>query len=329
VTIELAITAGMTQMAKVTVDPAQVVGSGGGLSPALEITFKGSTNPRPNDSGIGVERITIQLWLPRQKPPVAIGAPATRFWPGGGGFHSSDRSSMETQFQLRFPMTVEQVRLLEAAATAAAPHELELELRGDVTVGWLPEVGGQMHGAGRDQLPPGIQNLGMFSQLQPFWTTEMHMNTLRLSREQLAKNILPGLGLDRVRLAAIRLPSGADALPQKLVGEYDAATRDFDAGRFREAIEKCRDVRYTIEQALGAKDTNGERVADQISKRGLAGERMVAFIDSIWKGLAELTNEAHHRSDTVAYTPTNARACLLTTAVMVEAISELLAPRPL
>jgi hypothetical protein len=60
--------------------------------------------------------------------------------------------------------------------------------------------------------------------------------------------------------------------------------------------------------------------------RGLASPRTVAAIDRIWRGLAELTSEAHHPEDHSAFTPVSARMTLLATAVMVEAISELLSP---
>ncbi len=284
---------------------------------------------RPADAGIGIERLTLQLWLPRQRPAVPLGLPATRHWPGGGGFHSSPEGTLPTHFQLRFPMTFDQLRLLEAAAITAAPGELELELRGDVSVGWMDRLGGGMFDPGRGELPPGIQTLGLFSQIQPFWVTGVQSNALRLTREQLAERILPGLGLDRVRLVTVRLPASGGVLPQKIVGEYDAARRDFDAGRYREAIQKCRNVRHTIEKAINASDKDGARVADQLGKFGAASPRTVAAIDLMWKGLAELTSEAHHPEDSSAFTGLSARMTLLATAVLVEAISELLTPRPI
>jgi hypothetical protein len=326
-TIDLRVTAGSgMQLATIRVDPSRIRGSGGALSPAIDMECDGLVPMRPNESAIGIERVTLQLWLQQPKPAVPLGLPATRHWPGGGGFHSSNRGNMPTNFRLRFALAFEQVRLLEAAAAHAGPDPLELELRGEVSVGWMRDVAGSMDDPRRAALPEAIQMLGLSSNLWPFWVADIQEQRLYLTREQLAQNVLPGLGLDRVRLAAIRLPSSSGPLPHKLVAEYDAALRDYDAGRYREAIAKCRDVRNTVENALGAKDAAGERVADRVGQAGRASPRLVTFIGAVWKGLADLTNEAAHPDEMSAFTPASARVCLLTTAVILEAITELLSP---
>jgi hypothetical protein len=326
-TIELRVIAGSgMQLATIAVDPSQIRGTGGALSPAIELSCDGAVPARPNEAAIGIARITLQLWLPRMQPPMPLGLPATRHWPGGGGFHSSPRGTMPTHFQLRFALTFDQVRLLEAEAAGMGAAPVELELRGDVSVGWMRDVAGSQDDPRRAQLPVGIQPLGLSSTLWPFWVADIHDQRLYLTREQLAQNVLPGLGLDRVRLAAIRLPTSGGPLPAEILGEYDAGLRDYDAGRYREAIEKCRDVRNTVEKALGARPTAGERVGDKVARAGRASPSMTAYINATWQGLAELTNEAHHATDASLFTPASARACLLTTAVILEAIADLLSP---
>lgn len=328
-TIELAVEAGSTQVARFRVDPARLRGVGGGLSPALEVSFDGEIPARAGGVAIGVERVSLELWLSAAKPPVPIGRGATHWWPGGS-FCSPENGANRTHFDLRFDLTHEQARLLEAEAARLAPHDLELEFRGDITVGWVEWVANTIRGAQglepQPEIPPELQRFGLISRFHPFWTTKLSGSPLRLSKEQLAQNVLPGLGMDRIRLATVRLPSGSGLLPNKIVPQYDAARLDYDAGRYREAIEKCRDVRNTIERALDAQDRDGERVADRVAQRGRCSPAMKALVGDAWRGLAVLTNDAHHPSDTSLFSPTSARTCLLLTATLVEAISELLSP---
>jgi hypothetical protein len=326
-TVELSVTAGSgMRLATISVDPARVRGVGGALSPAIEIECDGAVPSRPIDEAIGIERVSLQLWLTHARPAVPIGCPATRYWPGGGGFHSSTRGTIPAHFQMRFALTFEQVRLLEAEVARMGSGPLELELRGEVSVGWMRDVAGSQDDPRRAQLPAGLQALGLSSTLWPFWVAEIHDQRLYLTREQLAQNILSGLGLDRVRLAAIRLPIGSGPLPPEIVGQFDAAVRDHDAGRYREAIEKCRDVRNSVEQALGAKISAGQRVGDKVASGGRASPGLVSLIQALWDGLTTITNEAHHATDPALFTAAGSRACILTTAVALEAVSELLSP---
>lgn len=73
--------------------------------------------------------------------------------------------------------------------------------------------------------------LGTSSDLRPFWVADLQDQRVYVSQQQLAKNILPGLGLDRVRFAATRLPATGGPLPHTIFAEFDAAVRDYDAGR--------------------------------------------------------------------------------------------------
>lgn len=123
---------------------------------------------------------------------------------------------MPAHFPMRFALSFEQVRLLEAEVAQMGSGPLELELRGDVSVGWMRDVAGSQDDPRRAELPPAIQALGLSSTLWPFWVADIQEQRLYLTREQLAQNILPGVGLDRVRLAAIRLPGGGGPLPPEV-----------------------------------------------------------------------------------------------------------------
>lgn len=105
---------------------------------------------------------------------------------------------------------------------------------------------------------------------------------------------------------------------------FDAARREFDNGRYRECLQKCRDVRHEVEKLLHARNSEGQRVADRLAQRGLIpGDSLQwRFLDGVWAATAGLTSGAHHNAD-LTFTAREARAALLITAVLVEFVSEL------
>jgi hypothetical protein len=146
----------------------------------------------------------------------------------------------------------------------------------------------------------------------------------------LVNNVIPGLGLDRLRLIEIRVPSPGGSLPGAVVSLFDAARRDYDDGRYRECIQKCRDVRHAVEQYLGATGQNNT-VADQVAAR-LAlppNDPRHALIDQTWQGLAALTSQAHHIAHLDLSSVADARAALLLTASLLDYLGHLFAPPPI
>jgi hypothetical protein len=167
--------------------------------------------------------------------------------------------------------------------------------------------------------------MGLFSFVVPFWNTRIDDLPVRIPQSTWVDRVLPGLGLDRLRLVELALPAFGGPLPQEVVPHFDAARRDYDAGRYRECIQQCRSIRHAVERHLGA--TEKQPVQEQVGQRlgwpADSPQRM--FLAQTWKALVDLTNAALHRLDTV-FQARDARACLLTTAVLLEYLERLVGP---
>lgn len=146
--------------------------------------------------------------------------------------------------------------------------------------------------------------------------------TLHVGREQWAEQILPAVGLDRVRLVAVRLPSDGP-LPKEVTRVFDEARRHYDEGRYKESIKSCRDLRYVVERSLDA--VNGRRVATVVAdhRKASVDGPLYKFVDGVWSALVNLTDDASHPEFKV-FSRIDARACLLLTAAMVEALTDVL-----
>jgi hypothetical protein len=135
--------------------------------------------------------------------------------------------------------------------------------------------------------------------------------------------VLPPLGFSSLRLIEIALPMANSLLPEDLLSSFDFARRDYDLGKYRECIQRCRDVRNGVEHSLGA--TKQHPVADVIGDRlGLPADApQRAYLRNTWAGFADLTNAAHHLSTVQGMLRADAHVCLLTVALLLEYISQL------
>jgi hypothetical protein len=112
-------------------------------------------------------------------------------------------------------------------------------------------------------------------------------------------------------------------LPKEVVRLFDEARRHYDEGRYKETIKSCRDLRYAVEAALGAVD--GRRIAAVVAeqRRASVDGPLYKFVDGVWTALVNLTDDASH-PELKVFSRVDARACLLLTATMVEALTDLL-----
>jgi hypothetical protein len=118
--------------------------------------------------------------------------------------------------------------------------------------------------------------------------------TVPVPRSEWAEQILPAVGLNTMRLVACRLPRSGGSLGNDLTTWFDQARLKFDAGDYRGAIERARDVRNAVEQHLHS--SRAAPVALKVeTARGLPKHAPTTeFLDGVWRALADVTNEAHH-----------------------------------
>jgi hypothetical protein len=130
--------------------------------------------------------------------------------------------------------------------------------------------------------------------------------------------------MDRLRLVEISLPPGQSSfVPQEAVDFFDAARKEYDLGNYRECIEKSRYVRDALNRIL--KTTSSVRLGDVlVNQRGIPLEPTVRdFWDGVWQSWWNITNEGHHNPSPQPFTAQDARACLMTGAVILEFLGQL------
>jgi len=139
-----------------------------------------------------------------------------------------------------------------------------------------------------------------------------------VSASHWATQVVPAVGFGEYRMIEVQLPSPASPFPASAIWHFDNARIDYDQGKYRECIEKCRYVRHDIEQHLGAttKQSVGTVVAQQLGLPANGPQEKLA--NNLWKAFAEITNAGHHLAPTERLTRADAHACLMLAALLVE-----------
>jgi hypothetical protein len=301
------------------VDPLRIRGDGGPLMPAL-IVPAGLDLYGRKDQTVVLECLKAELWT---RPPtgarVRLGLPAIIQTIGSdqGPLQSLQQGAPAHPLELRFELIGGSMRLLDEYLQGSQGSVTELTITFQARVAWARQIL-------NDEPAP---DFGTVLELLPFWRTTTEEMQIQLPRERWARDIAPALGHDRVRLIAVQLPALDGVLGNELVPIFDAASRAYDAADWRECIQKCRDVRHHIEQQVRGASQNGT-VAQVVAQRLNVedDDPRIRFLDSTWKALADVTNEAHHIDSIGRLQAATAHAALLVTATMVQHVAELLGP---
>lgn len=292
---------------QLTVDPNTVRGSGGALAPMLIVPLHFELRTRQTTQ-VAITAVRAEMWLKRSgTQPARVGGPAIHSWLSDPVV-SHDSYPINRQLDVTFELALEHIRLIEAATEQTEYLPLELQVAID-----LASVAERNVRVGRDETG------WAYRFVEP---DRLHNIRLHVERSHWADRVLPQIGADRIRLAAIRL--GDPRAASQVIASFDSACRDYDNGRYRECLQKCRDVRHEIEGLLGAnRKKAGERVADRLVQAGLmrADSTQWRFLDGVWGATASLTSDAHHIAE-LTFTAQEARVGLLITAVLVEFVSE-------
>jgi hypothetical protein len=311
------------RIGRLRIEPTQVRGDGGLMNPTLVLPLSIELEPQAAEHRLAVTEVRAALTLTTGSASGGsrLGEPARARGLGtnSGVWATIPGSTTSDAVDLRFSLTSPQAHLLETAASQGERF-INLLVRFEVEAAWLraePQVGdGRAISAALELLP-----------LARVQAAEI---TVAVPRSEWAEGILPALGCDAMRLVAIRLPRRGGPIADDLVAWFDQARAKFDAGDYRGAIERARDMRNAIEERLHA--TRSEPVGTKVgAARGLPDDApTTAFLDGVWQALAEATNEAHHASrPDQAFTAADARAVLLTTSVILEYLASTLSPQGL
>ena len=308
------------RIGRLRVDPTQVRGEGGALNPTLVMSLTSELDPQPVERRVALTEVRAQLSIGGEisQGGTRLGPPARIRRAGGpdGVWTSSPSVQRDDYAELRFPLSGVDVRLLESASSQQS-RLVEL------TVGFEAEAA--LVRAEHE----GVLGTSAMEFAPLAWVRVADVK-VPVPRSEWAEQILPGLGLDSMRLVMVRLPRRGGPLEEDLAAWFDQARLKLDAGDYRGAIERVRDVRNAVERRLEA--TKAEPVAAKIqAARGLPDNApSVEFLDGVWTALADMTNEAHHpdRPDQ-RFIEADARAVLLASAVALEYLEAALSPRGL
>lgn len=253
-------------------DGSGAKGEGGYQDPRLVLPVTLSMAPQPREKQLAVTELTCSLHAGQDASDInQIGPTVWRSFLPELHVISVEKNPNDHRFELRFPLTTALVERLDSLRQASANGDLRLLVRPKVTVSLIYQVSGEATTRPIvrpiPEFPFGLE-YGIASTLAYFWNSGVNPFALEIPRSTWVDRVLPGVGLEHMRLVEIGLPRTTGPLPPNVLRLFDAARADLDNGRGRECIQKLRDVRYAIEAQLAP--TQGDRVASKIAAhRGL------------------------------------------------------------
>ncbi len=177
------ISSGSFSVGMTNVDSAQVRGEGGLVAPMLVIPLNVELDQRPKEERLALLRLEVALWLPSARGSVQLGAPVIVFGDGsdGGVWQTSDTHEFQTRVDLRFPITLEMLRLIEETVHAMQTPKLGLTLKIKPAVAHVvaAEQMTTAHG-----MPGQVHILGSAFELRPLAWPTVDQLEVHLSREQ-------------------------------------------------------------------------------------------------------------------------------------------------
>jgi hypothetical protein len=310
----------------VTLVTNAVYGEGGPHDARLVLPLRVTMEAQPREEMLAVVSLTSSLHLATSASDAnQLGPIVTLNLLPEFRCRSLPSGSNSSEILARFPLTDPLIAKLEAHRHANPEAMFVGALRLSATVVWVSQTLNNYPLSPRDQTdhPFSGGTMGMYSFLAPFWTTSIEDLDVCIPASTWVGAVLPGWGLDHLRLIEVALPRTGGFFPDTVVGHFDAAKRAFDMGQYRPCMVACRDVRYEVEQHLGATEKNP--IGDIIEQRlGLApGSQQRDLVNAAWRALRFETNVAPHIPGGPRVTEADARACLHLTAVVLEYVGRL------
>jgi hypothetical protein len=165
----------------------------------------------------------------------------------------------------------------------------------------------------------------MYSELRPFWNARVDAVWVQVEQSTWVRNVLPGLGYDRLRLVELTFPP---ALPghSNAAAQFDKARRALDERRYADCVRECRGLLNMWEKHYAT--TSKRRVAEVIAadRQWPVGDVRSKLLHRLWKEVGDVANAPHHPEGDVdgdVFDVRDARLLLLLTS----ALSEYVQPR--
>jgi len=308
----------------VSVDGGAVRGEGGPIRPQLVVPLTIAMNPQPDEGMVAVVWLFARLATDQHASPQhIICQPISQQLMDGFHAHSLPQGTMDHTEHLRFFLTPAEVEDVERRRHAANAEVFQLSLGLDAIVAGMKTYNGFGPGQTPEQTPWPL-HFGMFSQVLPFWTSQVSPVLVQIEQSTWVRNVLPGLGYDRLRLLELTFPP---PLPDhsNAASQFDKAKRALDERRYGDCIQECRGLLNMWEKQYRA--TTKNHIADVIkSERGWPeGDIRRDLLDTLWKEIGDVANAPHHPEGDVnaeLFSDRDARLILLLTAALSEYVEQ-------
>jgi hypothetical protein len=284
---------------RLRVDAGMIRAEAGPLEPRLVIPVTIEMHNRPSDEMLALTYLIGSLHIGDQhNPATQVGLPARLELVPGMHAHSVPEGRSSHNVELRFQLNPQAVHRLETARHESAAQVFTLNLPCTGAVAWVHKTWGEMRpargqaGATTEEDPFKLQ-LGMHSDLSFFWTVDIDSLRIQIEPSAWVTNVLPGLGLDTMRLVEVSFPPklpGSGNAPRA----FDEALQAFNARRYEECISKCRGLVSAWSKKFGA--TKTRPLADILAAHHAwpATDPRIKWLDSIWRATVDMSNEPHH-----------------------------------
>lgn len=315
---------GSRSVGTVSVDGGAVRGEGSSVRPQLIIPVTIAMNPMPEDATLAVCWLSARLSTDQNiSPQAAICQPISQQLVTGFPARSLPHGTVDHTENLRFFLSPAEVEDIEQRRHASNADVLSLYLGLDTIVAGVKTFNSFVPGQQPEQTPWSVQ-YGMFSELLPFWTTQVSPVLVQIEQSTWVRNVLPGLGYDRLRLIEMMFPP---SLPghSSAASQFDKVRRALDERRYGDSIRECRGLLNMWEKQFRAtpKRQVAEIVADD---RGLPqGGIRRHLLETLWKEVIDVANALHHPEGDVnseVFDGRDARLMLLLTAALSEYVEQ-------
>lgn len=304
----------------VSVDGGAVRGEGGPIRPQLVVPLTIAMNPQPDEAMLAVVWLFARLAFDQHASPHQIVCqPISQPLVSGFHAHSLPHGATDHTEYLRFFLTQQEVEDVEQRRHAGNADVLQLYLGLDPIVAGMKTYNSFGPGQAPEQTPWDIQ-FGMFSQVLPFWTSRVDPVWVQIEQSTWVRNVLPGLGYDRLRLMELTFPP---PLPDhtSAAAQFDKARRALDERRYGDCIQECRGLLNMWEKQYGA--TSKQRIAEIVAgdRQWVDGDIRRQLLDTLWKEVGDVANAPHHPEGDVnaeVFAGRDARLLLLLTAALSE-----------
>lgn len=311
---------GIHLVATVTVDPTDIMGAGGTLSPHLVIPTTITMLHQSDDHQTALPQIHAELFdSPHSAVPLTHTALPLDFRrrsvQGGHDYH----------VQLSFPLTPGQAEHLDARRHSSNGSEVTFYLRLTGPLAWLRHTGNSASPSGESSLGEGgwPTSMGLWSDVAWFWESDWQCLKFAIPVETWTIAILPKWDLDRYRLVEVAFPAVSEPGQEHLARQWDRAWSAYTNGRYADAIGHLRGILNVVNRQLQA--TKQKPLATVMANRrawGVTDPRRES-LDRVWESLLRITNsELHPEDDAPEWTVSDCRWLLHLVASTLDYLAE-------